>query len=255
MTISGQGIWIWQLERSCGGDVERLVEECLARRFGHVLLKCCDGARRYARNQALDGYVAGRLRAQGVQVLGWGFHYGRRPEAEAEAAVAACRELGHTIYVCNAEREFETARGAEKAARFARRFHDCCNGAIALGLSTYALPSLHPRFPYAAFLEHCAFIMPQIYTVPSRRWPMLASLREYLAWSDEALRAFAKPVIPTLRAYTGDGVFDWRVIAADARDFLDSEARARLAAWNWWVWQSAETNAPMWALLREAIHV
>ena len=118
-----------------------------------------------------------------------------------------------------------------------------------LGLSTFALPSLHPDFPYQAFLSGCDFIMPQIYTVPSRRWAFLRELHGYATEAVDQLNRYGRPVIPTLRAYTGDGLYDWRRIVEDARAFLATPLAQSLPAFNWWVWQSAERNVDMWRLL------
>lgn len=257
MNITGQGIWIWQLPRCCRGDMERVIDECQRMLLGHVLIKCVDGRKRYKTNATHDAYVIGKLRECGIHIIGWGFHYAKDPEAEAEMAVRACRDLGHTLYICNAEKEFEQRGGAQAAARFVAKFRELAGSQIELGLSTFALPSLHPRFPYDAFLNGenaCRFVMPQIYTVPSRRHPFLQSLRSYWQKAQDELHAFSAQAIPTLRAYTGDGMFDWQAIADDASDFLASARSENMPAWNWWVWQSAETNRAMWRALAEFDH-
>jgi len=234
--------------RCCHGDMEELIDTCARKAFSHVLVKCVDGASAYRRNAAANAYVCRRIREQGVQVIGLGFHYGRDPEAEAEAAVRSCLDLGHSIYVCNAEREFEADDGDERARRFVEAFSEYSAGRVALGLSAFALPSLHPRFPYRAFLDSCQFVMPQIYTVPSKRRPYLSDLVQYAERSACELAAFDRPVIPTLRAYAGDGVYDRAMITKQARQFLQSRSTSSFSAWNWWVWQGAEIHAPLWRL-------
>ena len=255
--ICGQGIWIWQIARCAHGDLERLIDAAREMPFDHVLVKCVDGTRAYAPNVQSNAYLCSRLHECGRQVIGWGFHYGRDPEAEAEAAVRSCLDLGHSLYVCNAEGEFERPDGAERARQFVEAFTEYAAGRVRLGLSTFALPSLHPCFPYAAFLDDpiCDVVMPQVYTVPSRRRPYLERLETYARRAKDELGVFGKPVIPTLRAYTGDGVFSWDDIVADARSFANSEVGRTLRAWNWWSWQSAERCQAIWRLLEASRHV
>jgi len=261
--LTGQGIWIWQLPQCRGGDVAAIVAQCKQRHFSHVLIKCADGAHSFACNARADEALVRELRANGITVAGWGYHYGRDPEAEARNAVQCCQRLGHTIYVCNAEKEFEddnSAKGDDastRARRFIKAFREHGAG-IALGLCTFALPALHARFPWRAFLQDgngCEFVMPQIYTVPSHARPYLAHLLSYAMRAEEELRAFGRPIIPVLRAYAGDGMNNWRQITEDARDFIHSEWTQKQKAYNWWMWQSAESNKEFWELVRNGIYV
>lgn len=252
-SLHGQGIWIWQLPQCAGGNPEQLIAQCIRQHFNHVLIKCVDGAKPFTRNAGIDRAIVKRLRELNIMVAGWGYHYGRDPEAEALAAVESCQRLGHSIYVCNSEVEFENPDGPDRARRFIETFRKQADTSITLGLCTFALPSLHPKFPYAAFMDGdgvCDFIMPQIYPVPSRRHPFLSQLGPYAARAMEELSAFNKPVIPVLRAYAGDGVYDWSAMTDDAAAFLASPLAASLLAFNWWNWQSAETHRPLWELLR-----
>ena len=252
--LKGEGIWIWQLPQSAGGSVKRLVTDAVRMKFDHVLIKCCDGKSKYMINDHGDNRAVAALRAAGIQVAGWGYHYGGDPDAEAKIAVAMCRELSHDVYVLNAEREFETAAGGEKILRFIQTFRAQGGVNISLGLSTFSLPSLHGGFPYAKALVGagaCEFVLPQVYTVPSRRKPSLRTALTYLEEARRELAQFGKPVIPTLRAYRGDGLEDEEYIADDAIAFLEKAPTLGLPAWNWWNWPSGEGIPRLWAALAQ----
>ncbi len=253
---AGQGVWLWQIPASGGGRPERIAEEAARQGFSHALIKCADGARTYKTNAAAEGRLCRLLRERGIRPIGWGFHRGgEAARDEAAAAARRCGELGHDAYVLNAEAHWERGEaGAERMRVFLAEFRARTAGRVALGLSTFALPSLHPLFPYKAALAGdgaCDFALPQIYTVPGSRRPCLRSAIPYLSKALEELRVFSKPVVPTLRAYTGDGSFDWEEIARDARRFLAAAGSFAVDGWNWWVWQAAESYPDLWQALRE----
>lgn len=250
--IGGEGIWLWQLPESSGGDKKRIVADVIRMKFDHVLVKVADGARPYATNDAADDYVCAELEAAGVQVAGWGFHYGADPEAEARVAAQMCHQLRLSEYVLNAEKHFEKALGPEMVERWIRTFREEIGDRVRLGLSTFALPEFHSSFPYERALTMdggAEYVMPQVYTVPSQKWPWLVMTLSYLQEAKKQLARYGKPILPTLRAYTGDGKFNIQEIEEDAIRFLDAAPTLDLPGWNWWVWQSAEKLPRLWAAL------
>ena len=248
----GQGIWIWQIRETAEGKPERIAQDCARQGFAHGLIKCADGAADYAPNRALDHSVCRALRNRGVQAIGWGYHYGERPEAEAMAAAAACRRLGLRTYLLNAEREFERPGGADQLRRWIEAFRRELGQRAALGLSTFALPQAHPSFPYQTALSGeggCDFVSPQIYTTASKRFPFVQRAQTYWKESKAQLERFGKPIVPTFRAYLGDGVSDWGFVTREALAIAASARQWGAEAFNWWVWQSAQRHEPLWEAL------
>lgn len=253
----GEGVWDWQISAALGGNPEKRVAEVLAQKFDHYFLKAQDGTRIYTRNDSKDNEIVQELRRAGVHVSGWMFGYNNAPKEEARRALERCADLYGRDYIYNIEKSVEEERGKEVVETFLETFRSEGGRNICLGGSTFSLPSLHPRFPYSALLDPvdgCDYIMPQIYTVPSR-FEYLDKTLTYLARSLHELAPFGKPIVPTLRAYKGDGRFDEELITNDAIVFM-KEAVAlvqakMIAGWNWWVLQSAITMPRLWEAMRE----
>lgn len=257
--MQGKGIWLWQIPRTGNGVPLDIVAEAKIQGFQHVLLKCVDGVSDYANNAALDNELARRLRRAGIACVGWGFGYGTNPAAEARRAAEMCKELGHTEYIYNAEIHYERKSDAgDRMREFLRVFREETGGAVTLGLSSFALPRFHGKFPYEEALaravsdEACDYFMPQIYCTQSKRHAFLRSPVEYLRKVTDQVRAFSKcPIIPTFRAYLGDGMGDWQGVRDDLKEFFEHVGEFDVTAFNWWVWQSAEDDPSTWKILRD----
>lgn len=242
--IRGKGLWVWQTANTCGGSAEALAHRADELGLGHVPFKVLDGEDRRNADFVFAQRAAPLLRARGIDLIPWGYWYGpesqSHPAEPQEAALAlfrAAEDLGARDAIVNAEKEFKRTDGEGWAREFVDEFRGLAAGRVALWLSTFALPRLHGDFPFAGF-RYCDGIFPQCYgSRPLEQW------RE--AKRDLGALGFQE-VIPTFRAYLGDGIDNENKVINDLRDWsarvTAGDERARC---NWWVWQSAQNSAGM----------
>ncbi len=247
----GKGLWVWQTAATCGGSPETLADKAADLGLGHVLFKILDGDDKRINDLAFVRRVKPLLDAKGIQTIPWGYFWYApgsphhcAPETMASAAVDACRLLGCDIFVVNAEKEMKAAGMAKEAERFLAAFRLRSND-ISLGLSTFASRQAHPNFPYKAWLEGVEpedvdFIMPQCYGSN----PVAQCEKALLDLSQ-----WGEAVIPTLRAYVGDGINDWKSVVVQMNEFREKIA-PNITACNWWVWQAAEKYMTTLSMIR-----
>jgi len=175
----------------------------------------------------------GRLRAADIAIVPWCYLKPSNAAVMARLCADVCVELAVANFIVNAEIEFK--RAVDGAAR-AREFCEAFRGHVPRGrlhLSTFAQPSLHGDFPYAAFLAggRCDGFMPQCYgSRPTAQVDEAA----------QVARQYGVALMPTFRAYAGDGREDRAAIVAEAVQMGSEATAAGVQAWNWWHWQSVE---------------
>jgi hypothetical protein len=183
------------------------------------------------------------LAEAGLEV--WGYHYvyggvrwsadkgfyasGASPEQEADYANAWANGLaksGLRGYVINAEGEY---KGLNQAAR-AKRFMDRLAVTVPVALSTYRFPKLHPEFPWAAFYagDKIGIHMPQVY------WGDYAgaSVAELTRCCAEYNAIKALPMVPTGRAYVGEGFTT--LPASEMTAFIEECKRRGFSGCSFW---------------------
>src|SRR5436305_8929845 len=101
--IDGNGMWIWQLGRSSGGNVDRIAARAAHYHVNFLVIKGGDGGRRW---RQLSPLVVSELHARGLRVCGWQFVYGRRPRTEARVG-ARIVQTGVDCLVIDAESAYE----------------------------------------------------------------------------------------------------------------------------------------------------
>ena len=195
--------------------------------LGHVIVQVADGERPFpssGHESVHRNALIGALRAAGVQV--WGAHHvhglrwsadaGRRrdysPYRQADLALQLVGELHLDGLVVQAGADYKGQPGR------AERLMDALRASmpeLPIGLSAYAFPSLHPTFPWEAFLERASVNIPQVFW--GRSDPAAALARSL---GEHERHAHAKPVVPTGAAEnrTGGPVPAPEAIAA----FLDA---------------------------------
>jgi hypothetical protein len=253
--LSGKGMFIWMIRFTLNGDVKAIADRLEAAGMTHVWIKVADGAGRYNINpQGVDlvpGLIA-ELRMRGIACWGWQYVYGKYPDAEAAMAIRRIRELDLDGFVVNAEVEYKSAGAAG-----ARKYMGLVRGAfpnLSIGLSSYRFPSVHPEFPFDAFLELCDFIAPQVYWVGAHNAgeQLRRCLTEYRTLIDTQ-----RPVFPTGSAYKENvkigGVFvSWQPSEAEVIEFMDTAKELGLPGFNFWEMRNTLMNLPLiWKAIAE----
>ncbi len=248
MPLTGKGFFIWNIYNCEGGDAEAIASAAQAAGLTHVLIKIAD--RSYPHNidkktkADLVPPVASALRARGIQVWGWHYVYGEDPLGEARIAIRRVQELNLDGYVIDAENEYKQPGRAASARRFMHELRSSLPD-LPMALSSYRFPRYHPQVPWAEFLEHCDYNMPQVY------WEQA---HNPAAQIDRCMREFQalnpyRPVIPTGPAYKWNG---WRPTNDDILEFMKATQLANLPAVNFFSWDECRRDLNnLWELIAQ----
>jgi hypothetical protein len=235
MTITGKGIYIWQLPRIARGHVPTMVHRAVDAGLTHVLIKVADGITRY--NRSLLPSATEAFRAAGIQVWGWGWLWLREPAEEATVAASVVNELKLDGFVINAE---HPVRGRPNESELYARVLREELGGLPVGLSSYRYPHLHPTVPWEIFLSICDWNLPQVYWInEAPRECLRRSLARHQTLPN------ARPVVPTGAAYGetyGNAYF--RAETHEITAFLDAARELELPGANFWSWDWTEQYAP-----------
>lgn len=156
---TGVGWWIWYLDKALNGRTpEEFAEVCKEHSITHLFIKTSDGADFDGWKANQDGIAA--LRAAGLRVYSWSYHYGDDPQHEAEAVNEALR-LGVDGHVLDIEAECEGKRAAiEWEWQIIRTaFPNAWVGYAPLPVIDYHDPAL-----YAVSNRYASAVLPQFYT-------------------------------------------------------------------------------------------
>ena len=99
----GNGMWIWYVSRSSGGDPRRIARKAHRHRIRTVYIKSSDGGDAWS--QFNRGLIS-NLKHRGLRVCAWQFVYGDHPSAEAKRGAQAVKK-GAECLVIDAESSYE----------------------------------------------------------------------------------------------------------------------------------------------------
>lgn len=233
MTLRGPWPFGWQSAEICQGDPQKALEICLAHGWAGASVKIQN---RSGRQRTSDIVWLRRalplFRERGLFLVPW--VYCDTVDAFRKAARFArlCLDLDVPAAGINAEIEYKRPlwdeTNAFAAREFMRGFRTAGAREIYAICSTWAQPSLHGKFPYAAWLtgpNRCDAFGPQCYGSSPVRQLMEAA---------DAAREWGVDLVPTLRAYQGDGITDLEEIAQGVAKMRTAIAERKIQSWNWW---------------------
>ena len=233
--FSGQAMWIWELGRTEGGNLARIVAK--ARHYGlsAVYVKAGDGSTPWP--QFSPALVA-TLHAAGLRVCAWQFVYGRSPVGEANAGAAAVSQ-GADCLIVDAESSYEGRYLA--ARRYVRALRSRIGAAYPLALTSFPYVDYHPAFPYSVFLgtNGAQVNMPQVYWKDIGNTVDVALARTWML-----NRVYQRPLHAIGQLYqapTSTDVLRFRTLAS---------AYGAIGT-SWWDWQ--EAPARLWSVLAQPI--
>jgi hypothetical protein len=226
--FDGQGMWIYVLADSNGGDVESIAVDAQFRGVTTVIVKSGNGTRYWPQ---FSRELVDALHAHGLKVCAYSRIFSRKPVTEARVSARAVTDAGADCFVIDAEKEYEGRYTA--ARRYMRELRRLVGPDYPLGLTSFPYVDLHRSFPYSVFLGPggAQFNLPQIY---------------WRAIGDTVDEAFA-------RTYTWNGIYG-RPIRPIGQVWMDPPAtevirfRELATAYgspglSWWSWQSAGLRA------------
>ena len=223
--LNGNGMWIWYLSASQGGDPVAIGRQAAAHGVKTVFLKSGDGGNQWA--QFSPANVAA-LKAQGLHVCAWQYVYGNSPLAEAQVGIQSARN-GADCLVIDAESEYEGRYS--QAQQYIQALRKGVGASYPVGLASFPYVDYHPAFPYSVFLGPggAQYNLPQMYwqdigtsvdTVYAHTWPLN--------------RVYGAPIYPLGQIYNSPPV------SALLR-FRQDAAAYGAGGESWWDWQEATT--------------
>jgi hypothetical protein len=234
--FEGQGMWIWYMEKSNGGDLASIAAQAHAAGVETVFVKSSDGSSNYW-SQFSPALVQG-LHALGLHVCAWQYVYGTEPVGEAEMGAAAVA-AGADCLVIDAESEYEGRYGS--AQRYIAALRAKIGPGYPLGLASFPYVDYHPAFPYSVFLGPggAQFNAPQMY------WKDIGtSVAQVFVHTWEENLIYGRPIFPLGQTYSHPRPEE----LVDFRSLAHAYGATGTSYWDW-----QETPAEGWAALAAAL--
>ncbi len=193
--LAGQGMWIWYLSASDGGNVASIAAQAKAAGVGTLLIKSSDGSTNYW--SQFSKKLVEEVHAQGLKVCAWQYVYGTNPVGEAELGAKAVAE-GAECLVIDAETQYEGLYGA--AQTYIDTLRAKIGPAYPLALASFPYVNYHPSFPYSVFLgpNGAQFNVPQMY------WHDIGtSVAQVYVNTYEQNLIYGRPILPLGQTYGG----------------------------------------------------
>jgi peptidoglycan hydrolase-like protein with peptidoglycan-binding domain len=233
--FEGQGMWIWYVSQSNGGNLAAIVTQAHAAGVSTVFVKSSDGSTNYW-SQFSPELVA-QLHAAGLHVCAWQYVYGTGPAGEASLGAKAVA-TGADCLVIDAEAEYEGRYGS--AQTYIADLRAKIGPAYPVGLASFPYVGYHTSFPYSVFLgpNGAQFNAPQMY------WKDIGtSVDTVYANTYIANRPYGRPIYPLGQTYNHPSSTELVRFREEAIDYGASGI-------SWWDWQ--ETSASGWTALAAA---
>jgi hypothetical protein len=233
--FAGQGMWIWQVARSEGGDVAAIAARASEAGMSHVVVKAAHGTAWWPQ---FSSSLVEALHAAGVRVCAYQRALAVRPASEARVLARAVG-VGADCLVIDAEIEYQ---GRYAAARsYVRALRAAIGPAFPVALTSFPYVDLHWNFPYSVFLAPggAQVNMPQMY------WRLLGTgVGGVFArtWAQNAV--YGRPIAPLGQAWAPSR-------RGEVRQFRALAQAHGAAGVGWWVWQHA--TVAHWAGFADAL--
>jgi peptidoglycan hydrolase-like protein with peptidoglycan-binding domain len=234
--LEGQGMWIWYVSQSDGGQVASIVAQAHAAGVSTLFVKSSDGSSNYW-SQFSAQFVA-ELHANGLKVCAWQYVYGTNPAGEAALGAEAVAN-GADCLVIDAEAEYEGHYAA--AQTYIDDLRAKIGPSFPLALASFPYVSFHPSFPYSVFMGPGG----AQYNAPQMYWKDIGqSVDTVFANTYIANRMYGRPIFPLGQTYGGVSTSDLLRFREEAVDYGATGA-------SYWDWQ--ETPASGWSTLAGAL--
>jgi hypothetical protein len=230
--FEGQGMWIWYLSKSDGGNVASIVAQAHAAGVTTLFVKSSDGSTNYW--SQFSPQLVQELHANGLRVCAWQYVYGTNPTGEANLGAEAVAN-GADCLVIDAEAEYEGHYAA--AQTYIDELRAKIGPTYPLALASFPYVSYHPSLPYSVFLgpNGAQYNAPQMY------WKDIGvSVDTVYANTFIANRIYGRPIFPLGQTYGG-------VSSSDLLRFREEAADYGSTGYSFWDWQ--ETPTSLWSVL------
>ncbi|MDX6699113.1 MAG: hypothetical protein QOE65_2510 [Solirubrobacteraceae bacterium] len=233
--FTGTGMWIWQIPKTEGGSVSRIVARARRNGVRTVFVKSGDGTNLW---RQFSPQLVSALRQAGLRVCGWQYVYGDKPIGEANVSAWA-KQAGADCFAIDAESEYEGKYVA--ADRYVRRLRALVGDAYPVSLAPFPYVDFHPGFPYSVFLAPGAAEATQ----PQMYWKAIGtSVDRNFAHTYTWSQLYKRPIYPLGQTYD-------RAPPAQVRRFRQVAQAYGSGGISWWEWTA--TSAPAWTALSQPV--
>ncbi|HEY2632007.1 MAG TPA: peptidoglycan-binding domain-containing protein [Solirubrobacteraceae bacterium] len=230
--FDGQGMWIWYVSQSDGGNPASIAAQAHAANVSTVFVKSSDGSTNYW--SQFNSTLVQQLHADGLRVCAWQYVYGTNPAGEASLGAHAVA-AGADCLVIDAEAEYEGKYGA--AQTYISDLRTQIGGAYPLGLASFPYVYYHTSLPYSVFLgpNGAQFDAPQMY------WKAIGNSVD-TTYADTYIsnRPYGRPIVPLGQTYENPS-------SADLLRFREEASLYGASGISFWDFQ--ETSASGWKTL------
>ena len=232
--FDGNGMWIWYVAKSSGGNVDAIAARAHAAGVSTVFVKSSDGSTWWPQ---FSPALVQALQARGLHVCAWQYVYGNRAVAEARLGRRAA-QAGAQCLVIDAESQYEGKYA--QAATYMSKLRAYVGGGYPVGLAGFPYVDYHPAFPYSVFLGPggAQYNLPQMY------WRDIGtSVDAVYAHTYLYNPVYGRPVYPLGQLYNGPR-------RGELLRFRQLAQAYGARGTSWWDWQ--ETTPGGWNALAAA---
>ncbi|MFN2609114.1 MAG: hypothetical protein ABR511_14675 [Acidimicrobiales bacterium] len=239
----GKGMWIWQPDKTEGGDAAAIVARATEIGLTHLYVRT---------GSSWDGFYAGPFldrilpvaHAAGIRVYGWDFPSLAAVPADVARAVAAVAyrtPTGHHLDGFAADVE-TASEGTHVSVDTASAYGEGVRQGVEPGVPLVAVvPRPSPErasYPYGAVIDHFDAVAPMVYWLNREPGTDVAG-----ALAD--LRPYGKPVFPVGQAYDGgpEGGRPGVPPRAELLRFFQVAYDQGAEGVSFWSWQAADEQA------------
>lgn len=153
------GAWIWYLSK-LGSDYLNTLAECKVKR---VYIKVFDGKSQpmFWKHQC-SPQIVDQFKSNGIQVYGWGYHYGTSDVTAQVSAVKQALDCGIDGYILDVEEEVKNKSTHPNVERLLSELRPLVKPGT-LGYTSFGHPGFHPEVPWKILDRYCDIALPQIY--------------------------------------------------------------------------------------------
>ncbi|MHB1860807.1 MAG: peptidoglycan-binding domain-containing protein [Solirubrobacteraceae bacterium] len=229
--FDGQGMWIWYISKSAGGNIAAIIEQAKAAGLSTLYVKSSDGTNWWSQ---FSPELVADVHAAGLKICAWQYVYGTDPLAEAELGAKAA-QTGADCLVIDAESEYEGRYSS--AQQYMEALRTKVGPNYPVGLASFPYVNYHEAFPYSVFLgpNGAQFNLPQMY------WKDIGtSVAQVYAVTYEQNLIYRREIEPLGQSFENPGGSE--LVAF--RSLAGAYGASGLSFWDW-----QETTASGWAAL------
>ena len=158
-----RGAWIWYLSKIRSDYLEKLAE-CKVQR---IYLKVFDGKFNGQLKPTFWDWqcsteIIQQFQTRGIEVYGWGYHYGTSDVDEQVSKVKQALACGIDGYVLDLEKEVKDKTTHPQVEKLLISLRSLVKEGT-LGYTSFGHPGYHPTIPWKMLDRYCDLALPQIY--------------------------------------------------------------------------------------------